>query len=37
MIKVEFNIDDILFEGDKIDIIKLFKNMIENVIKYNKE
>ena len=36
-IKVELNIDDISFEGDKIDITKLFKNMIENAIKYNKE
>src|SRR5690554_2911774 len=36
-IKVELNVDDISFEGDKIDITKLFKNMIENAIKYNKE
>lgn len=36
-IKVETNIEDILIEGDKLDFVKLFKNMIENSIKYNKE
>jgi len=35
-IKVETDIEDITFEGDKLDFSKLFNNMIENAIKYNK-
>lgn len=36
-IEVELDIEDVTFEGDRLDFTKLFKNMIENAIKYNKE
>ncbi|WP_025725523.1 sensor histidine kinase [Acholeplasma granularum] len=36
-IKLELDLDDILFEADPMDMQKLFKNMLENAIKYNKE
>lgn len=36
-IEVDLDIEDVTFEGDRLDFTKLFKNMIENAIKYNKE
>lgn len=36
-IQVDLDIEDVTFEGDRLDFTKLFKNMIENAIKYNKE
>lgn len=35
-IEVDLDIEDVTFEGDRLDFTKLFKNMIENAIKYNK-
>lgn len=36
-IKVILEIEDITIEGDRLDFSKLFKNMIENAVKYNNE
>lgn len=36
-LKVSLYADDIIMEADSIDIQKLFKNMIENAVKYNVE
>lgn len=36
-LKIEIDLEDIIFEGDRLDFSKLFKNMLENAIKYNKD
>lgn len=36
-IQLEKNIEDIIYQADELDMQKLFKNIIENAIKYSKD